>query len=101
MPNAAVVGNNFVCPMMTPGVPPMPHAGGIIAKGAPNVMICNMPAARVSDMVNCMGVPPHPDTIIKGSATVLIGNMPAAYLGSMTACGGSVVMGVPTVMIGG
>lgn len=101
MPNAAVIGNQFVCPLMTPGVPPTPHAGGVITKGDPTVMICNMPAARVSDMVTCTGVPPHPDTIVRGSATVLISKMPAAYMGSMTACGGSIVMGVPTVMIGG
>ncbi|MDR2401999.1 MAG: PAAR domain-containing protein [Cytophagales bacterium] len=101
MPNAAVVGNQFVCPLMTPGVPPAPHAGGVITKGDPTVLIGNMPAARVSDIVSCAGIPPHPDTIIKGSATVLISKMPAAYLGSSTACGGSVVIGVPTVMIGG
>lgn len=101
MPNAAVIGNMFVCPLQTPATPPIPHAGGVINKGEPTVLICNMPAARVSDTVTCAGVPPHPDTIIKGSSTVFINKLPAAYLGSTTACGGSIVMGVPTVMIGG
>jgi uncharacterized Zn-binding protein involved in type VI secretion len=32
---------------------------------------------------------------------VLIGSMPAARLGSLTAHGGTVVMGMPTVLIGG
>ena len=101
MPNAAVIGNQFVCPLMTPGLPPTPHSGGVITKGDPTVMICNMPAARVSDMVTCSGVPSHQDVIIKGSATVFISKMPAAYMGSVTNCGGTIVMGVPTVMIGG
>ncbi len=98
MPCAAVVGNSFTCPIATTLGP---HAGGVITAGAPTVLIGNMPAARVSDIATCNGVPPHPDTIIKGSATVLIGNLPAAYMGSMTACGGSVIVGVTTVMIGG
>jgi uncharacterized Zn-binding protein involved in type VI secretion len=42
-----------------------------------------------------------PDTIAKGSATVMICSMPAARLGDMTAHGGSIVVGCPTVMIGG
>ena len=57
-----------------------------------------MPAARAGDMATCVG---PPDAIAKGSATVMIGKMPAARLGDLTAHGGSVVMGCPTVMIGG
>jgi len=34
-------------------------------------------------------------------ATVLIGGMPAARMGDTTAHGGSIVLGFPTVMIGG
>ena len=101
MPNAAVIGNTFVCPLLVPGTYHTPHAGGIITNGEPTVLICNMPAARVTDTIQCAGVPPHPDTIISGSSTVLIKNLPAAYLGSTTSCGGSIVMGVPTVIIGG
>jgi uncharacterized Zn-binding protein involved in type VI secretion len=56
-----------------------------------------MPAARVSDMLVCVG---PPDVIAMGSFTVLIGGMPAAYLGSMCAHGGAVVAGYPTVLIG-
>jgi uncharacterized Zn-binding protein involved in type VI secretion len=36
-----------------------------------------------------------------GSATVLIGGMPAARMGDMTAHGGTIVIGFPTVIIGG
>jgi uncharacterized Zn-binding protein involved in type VI secretion len=48
----------------------------------------------------CVCVGP-PDVIAKGSMTVLIGSLPAARIGDMTAHGGSIVMGFPTVLIGG
>ncbi|MFM2375568.1 MAG: hypothetical protein RLZZ165_665 [Bacteroidota bacterium] len=98
MPPAARIGDMHTCPMQTPGVPPIPHVGGPISKGAPTVMIAGMPAARVGDMCVCVG---PPDSIVKGSATVMIAKMPAARLGDMTAHGGSIVVGAPTVMIGG
>ena len=66
--------------------------------GSPTVLTAMMPQARVGDMAVCVG---PPDTIAKGSATVFVNNMPAARLGDMTAHGGSIVVGAPTVMIGG
>ncbi|MEL7251505.1 MAG: PAAR domain-containing protein, partial [Bacteroidota bacterium] len=39
--------------------------------------------------------------IIKGSATVMINGKPAARMGDTTDHGGSIVAGLPTVMIGG
>jgi len=88
-----------VCPMVTPGLPPIPHVGGPIAgPGKANVLIGKMPAAVVGDTCVCVG---PPDSIIKGSATVLIGGMPAARLGDSTAHGGNIVLGCPTVLIGG
>ena len=87
------------CPMVTPGLPPIPHVGGPISgPGAPTVLIGSLPAARVGDMATCVG---PPDAIIKGSATVLIGGVPAARMGDSTAHGGTVAVGMPTVMIGG
>lgn len=84
------------CPMVT-GV--VPHVGGpIVGPGAPTVLIGMLPAARVGDMCVCVG---PPDSIVKGSATVMIGGMPAARMGDSTAHGGSIVLGLPTVMIGG
>lgn len=86
-----------VCPMVDPG--PKPHVGGpILPPGCVTVLIGGMPAARVGDMATCTG---PPDTIAKGSATVLIGGMMAARIGDNTAHGGSIVVGCPTVMIGG
>ena len=95
---AARVGDMHVCPMVTPGIPPIPHVGGpILPPGGIPVLIGGMPAARVSDMCICVG---PPDVIAMGSPTVLIGKMPAARLTSMTAHGGTVVIGCPTVLIG-
>jgi len=96
---AARAGDMHTCPMVTPGVPPIPHVGGpVIPPGCMTVLIGGMPAARVGDMCTCVG---PPDSIVKGSATVLIGGMPAARMGDTTAHGGSIVLGCPTVMIGG
>jgi uncharacterized Zn-binding protein involved in type VI secretion len=96
---AARVGDMHTCPMVTPGVPPVPHVGGpILPPGCPTVLIGGVPAARVGDMATCVG---PPDAIAPpGSPTVLIGGMPAARMGDMTVHGGVVVVGVPTVLIG-
>lgn len=96
-PPAARIGDMHTCPMVTPGVPPIPHVGGPISKGQPNVLVCMMPQARITDMAVCVG---PPDLIVKGSAGVLVGGMPAARMGDNTAHGGVIVMGAPTVLIG-
>lgn len=96
MPPAARITDMHTCPMVTG---PVPHIGGpILPAGAPTVLLGSLPAARVSDMAVCVG---PPDSIVKGSMTVLIGKLPAARMGDMTAHGGTIVMGLPTVMIGG
>lgn len=94
---AARVGDMHVCPMATPGTPPVPHVGGPVTMGCPTVMIGFMPAARVGDLATCVG---PPDVIAKGSMTVMIGFMPAARMGDTTAHGGTVAMGFPQVLIG-
>ena len=92
---AARLTDMHVCPMVTGLVP---HVGGPIASpGCPTVLIGGLPAARVGDMLACVG---PPDTIALGSFTVLIGGMPAAQLGSLCAHGGTVVVGCPVVLIG-
>jgi uncharacterized Zn-binding protein involved in type VI secretion len=96
---AARITDMHICPMLTPGAPPIPHVGGpIIGPGVPTVLIGKMPAAVLGDSCTCVG---PPDSIIKGSATVLIGGKPAARMGDTTAHGGSIVIGCPTVLIGG
>lgn len=99
MPPAARLTDMHVCPMQTPGLPPVPHVGGpVVGPGAPTVLIGNMPAAVVGDTCVCVG---PPDSIVKGSSSVMIGGKPAARMGDSTAHGGTVVAGFPTVMIGG
>jgi len=83
------------CPLSTG---PVPHVGGpILPAGEPTVLIGFLPAARMGDMVVCVG---PPDTIAAGEPTVVIGNMMAARLGDQTAHGGVIVLGCPTVIIG-
>ena len=96
---AARLTDMHVCPMQTPGTPPIPHVGGpITGPGAPTVLIGGMPAAVVGDMCTCVG---PPDTIVMGSATVLIGGKPAARMGDSTVHGGTIAAGFPQVLIGG
>ena len=100
----------------TPTPTPHPAMPLAIIKGQPNVLIGNMPAARVSDMsqpcVLAGYVPGGPGMIAKGSATVLIGGLPAARVGDLTAhpacvapipspVGKILPPGCPTVIIGG
>jgi len=93
MPAAARVGD------------PTGHPGVIGRPGVPTVLIAGQPAATVGTPHICSfpGVVPHPPNAIvpPGCPTVLIGGMPAARMGDLTARGGPIVMGAPTVMIGG
>lgn len=95
---AARIGDMHVCPMVTPGTPPVPHVGGPISgPGVPTVLIGGMPAAVLGDMCVCVG---PPDTIALGSTGVFIGGKPAARMGDMCAHGGTITVGMPTVLIG-
>jgi uncharacterized Zn-binding protein involved in type VI secretion len=64
----------------------------------PTVLVGKLPAAVIGDSCVCVG---PPDSIVMGSMTVLIGGKPAARLGDTCAHGGSIVFGLPTVLIGG
>ncbi len=93
---AARITDPHICPMVT-GI--VPHVGGpILPPGVPTVLIANLPAATVGNPCTCTG---PPDTIAMGSATVLIGGRPAARILDSTVHGGVIMMGAPTVMIGG
>ena len=98
MPPAARISDMHTCPMVNPGLVPVPHIGGPVVVGVPTVIIAGMPAAVVGNMCTCVG---PPDAIAKGSATVLIGGLPAARMGDSTVHGGVIITGAPTVMIGG
>src|ERR1700722_4031023 len=95
---AARIGDMHICPMATPGTPPVPHVGGpVTGPGCPTVLIGEVPASVVGDLCTCVG---PPDSIAMGSTTVLIGNKPAARMGDTTVHGGKIVIGCATVLIG-
>lgn len=95
---AARLTDMHTCPMVTPGVPPIPHVGGpVTGPGVPTVLIGGVPAAVMGDTCTCVG---PPDSIVLGSMGVMIGGKPAARMGDLTAHGGVIVAGLPTVLIG-
>ncbi len=94
---AARVADPHVCPMVT-GI--VPHVGGpVLPPGAITVFIGGMPAARATDLCTCAG---PPDMIAKGSMTVFTKGLPQARaFVDVTSHGGLIVMGCPTVLVGG
>jgi uncharacterized Zn-binding protein involved in type VI secretion len=92
---AARMTDMHVCPMVTGLVP---HVGGpILPPCWPTVLIGNLPAARMSDKLTCVG---PPDMILVGSPTVYIGSRMAARIMDPTVHGGLITVGWPTVLIG-
>ncbi|MBZ5561567.1 MAG: PAAR domain-containing protein [Acidobacteriia bacterium] len=92
---AARMTDMHVCPMVTVLVP---HVGGpILPPCCITVLTGGLPQARVTDLATCVG---PPDVIVLGSFTVLVGGLPAARLGDLTAHGGTIILGLPTVLIG-
>jgi uncharacterized Zn-binding protein involved in type VI secretion len=67
MKPAARISDMHICPMVTPGTPPIPHVGGPIIMGEPTVLIGVMMAARMGDPTL------HGGVITLGCPTVLIG----------------------------
>ena len=85
-----------LCPMVNPGVPPIPHVGGPILDRAPTVLTGMLQArhrsVRAWDRL---------DIIVKGSTTCLVCSLPAARILDQTAHGGVIILGEFTVLIGG
>lgn len=97
----ARLGDMHLCPMVTPGLPPIPHVGGpVMPPCVPTVLVGGMPAAPIGNMATCIG---PPDVLAKGSMTVLVGSRPCVrVLMDPTAHGGMVAPpGCPTVLVGG
>ena len=93
---ASRITDMHVCPMSTG---PVPHVGGpIVSPGGPTVLIGKLPSATLGSMCVCVG---PPDVVAMGSTTVMICKKPAARMGDSTAHGGKIVVGCPTVLIGG
>jgi uncharacterized Zn-binding protein involved in type VI secretion len=81
------------------------HPGVVTGPGVPTVLIGGQPAAVQGDMHACSMPPlagPHPPSpFSKGSVTVRISGRGALRMGDMSGCGAPIVMGAPTVVIGG
>ena len=93
---ASRIGDNHVCPMVTPGVPPVPHVGGPFIMGSPTVLVGEMPQSRVTDELVCVG---PTDVAVMGEPTVLVGMAGAGgmagMMGGLAAMGASVPMQAP------
>lgn len=93
---ASRIGDMHVCPMVT-GV--VPHVGGpILPPCVPNVLVGSIPVAVVGNPCTCVG---PPDVIVMGSTTVFAGGRMVARIGDTTAHGGKIIVGFPTVVVGG
>ncbi|MCS0193263.1 PAAR domain-containing protein [Vibrio alginolyticus] len=92
---AAILGSFHLCPKKTGKIP---HVGGPVVVGSPNVTIGGIPAARQGDKLICIG---PPDSISAGSSSVTINGKLAARVGDSTSHGGKILSGMPTVLIGG
>ncbi len=106
MPPVGRVGDNAFVPADAHGCPACPHpATGPATAGSPDVLVNGMPVLRVGDSgvhAACCG--PNKWSAAKGSGTVFINNKPAFRLGDTTShCGGvgNLIVGSPTVIIGG
>lgn len=80
------------------------HPGVISGPGVSTVLLGGQPAAVVGDLHTCSFPPPavHPPSPFpKGSSTVLVSGRPALRMGDTAGCGAPIVMGAPTVLIGG
>lgn len=68
MPAWRAISDFHTCPLVSPG--PVPHVGGVVSMGSTTVLINNLPAARMGDLITEGG---PPNSIVMGCPTVLIG----------------------------
>ncbi len=68
MPAWRATTDMHTCPLVSPG--PVPHVGGMVSLGSTSVLINNLPAARLGDMIVESG---PPNSIVMGCPTVQIG----------------------------
>lgn len=84
---------------------PTAHPGMVAPPGVPTVLIAGLAAAVATGLHTCFLPPPagpHPPSPFpKGSTTVYIGGRQALRVGDVSGCGSPIVMGAPTVEIGG
>jgi uncharacterized Zn-binding protein involved in type VI secretion len=84
---------------------PTGHPGTITGPGVATVLVGGQPVAVQGDMHACSIPPtvgPHPPSPFSmGSLTVLISGRGALRVGDKAGCNAPIVMGCPTVSIGG
>ena len=78
-----------------------PLAGPIAPPGVVTVLVGGLPAANVTTPTVCPLLVPAMGMVAKGSFTVLTQKMPQARITDLCAAGGTIVMGLPTVLVGG
>ncbi len=98
MKPAARASDMHVCSMTNPPPAAVPHVGGPILPLPGNVLIGMLPAAVAGQPCLCVGVP---DVVAMGSLTVLVNGRPLARMGDSCGHGGTIVVGCPTVLVGG
>ncbi|MEM6594852.1 MAG: PAAR domain-containing protein [Pseudomonadota bacterium] len=93
----AILGMMHVCPQVDPG--PKPHVGGpIFNAGQTHVTFNGIPWAVEGGQAMCTGMP-GPDKHQTGSTIVKINGKGVMRLGDPTAHGGTIVAGVPLIMV--
>ena len=105
IPSLIASSPDEVLDLMVRVTDPSGHPGMISGPGVATVLIGGLPAAVMGDLHACaMPSPagPHPPSPFpKGSTNVLIGGRGALRMGDISGCGAPIVMGHPTVEIGG
>ncbi len=91
---AAFMGSLHVCPSVTVIVP---HVGGPVMGTAAMVQVMGPPAVNIGDTAICVG---PPDKVVLASFTVMAQGKPMARMGDLCAHGGSIVLGMPTILVG-
>ena len=87
------------CTSDTPAVL-VPHVGGPIIGGSPDVFIDKLPAARCGDKTLCIPVSRH-DLIVTGPAEIKINGVLAAMVTSVIWHTNTITTGSPSVNYGG
>lgn len=91
---AAFLGSLHVCPQVT-GV--VPHVGGPAMGMAVMVMVGGPVAVNTNNISVCVG---PPDKVAMASTTVMAQGKPMARMGDLCGHGGSIVLGMPTIIVG-
>jgi uncharacterized Zn-binding protein involved in type VI secretion len=95
---ATFMGAMHVCPMVTMvGIVPVPHVGGPVMGTAATVLVAGPPAVNIGDMGICVG---PPDSVALASVTVMAQGKPMARMGDLSGHGGTIVLGMPTIIVG-